>query len=55
MNWPTVFTILFALACLSTFACGYHKPWKNARIASAVVAVVAFILALVTASMTPHK
>lgn len=55
MNWPTVFTILFALACLSTFACAYHKQWKNGRIISAIVAVLSFMLALVSASMTATK
>jgi len=55
MNLPTIFTILFALACLSTFACGYQKHWKNARIVSAVVAVMSFILALVSASMSAPK
>ena len=55
MSLPTAFTVLFAVACLSTFAFGANKGWKNARVISAIVAVLSFILALVTASMTHAK
>lgn len=45
----TFFTVLFALACLATFLCGARKPWIRARVVSAVIAVLSFALALVTA------
>ncbi len=47
----TFFTILFALACFATFACGFREQWKNARIALVVTAIGSFALALVTASV----
>jgi hypothetical protein len=57
MNWPTIFTFLFAIACLSTFvfgAFGAKRQWQDARIASAVVAILSFFMALVTAQLTKH-
>lgn len=42
----TILVFIFALACLSTFLCGMNKQWKMPRIISAVVAIVAFLLAL---------
>jgi hypothetical protein len=42
----TVFVWLFAVACLSTFLFGMRKQWKYARIASAVIAILSFALAL---------
>ncbi|MBV8601278.1 MAG: hypothetical protein JO359_06915 [Candidatus Eremiobacteraeota bacterium] len=47
----TAFTFLFALACIATFAFGFQKSWKEARIVSVVVAIVAFFMALISASM----
>jgi hypothetical protein len=44
----TVFTFVFALACLTTFLCGLRERWRAARLASAVVAVLSFLMALVT-------
>lgn len=52
MNLITVFTFLFAIACLATFVFGARKQWRNARIVSAVVAIVSFLMALVTASVS---
>lgn len=54
MSLPTIFTFLFALACLATFAFGAFGPrrqWQDARIVSAVVAIMSFIMALVTATL----
>lgn len=48
----TVFTCLFAAACLTTLALGARKGWRNARIVSAVVAIVSFMMALFSASVT---
>lgn len=42
----TLFTIIFALACLATFALGYEKQWKTARIVAAMTAILSFLLAL---------
>lgn len=42
----TIFVFVFALACLGTFLFGMEKQWKDARIVSAVVAVVSFLMAL---------
>jgi len=49
MSFMTAFTVLFALACLTTFAAGAKKEWKTARIVSTVVAILAFFMALVSA------
>jgi hypothetical protein len=46
----TVFTIVFALACLATFLCAVRKEWTGARMTSAVIAIVSFFMALVTAA-----
>jgi VIT1/CCC1 family predicted Fe2+/Mn2+ transporter len=57
MSWPTIFTFLFALACLATFvfgAFGAKRQWQDARIASAVVAIMSFLMALLTASIGKH-
>ena len=51
MSLMTLFTVIFALACLTTIALGIEKSWKRARIISAVVAILAFFLALVSASV----
>lgn len=48
----TLFTVLFALACLATFACGVREQWKGARLGLALTAIASFILALVSASVT---
>ena len=42
----TLFTVLFALACLATFALGFEKRWKTARIIAAMTAILSFLLAL---------
>ena len=47
----TVFTFLFAFACLTTFAAGIRKEWKHVRIISMIVAILAFALALGAASL----
>ncbi len=44
----TVFTIVFALACLATFLCGVRKQWTSARLTSAVIAILSFLMALAT-------
>jgi hypothetical protein len=46
------FIVLFAVACLATFAFGARKQWKDARIISAVVAVLSFLSALITAQVS---
>jgi hypothetical protein len=46
----SVFVWLFAFACLSTFLCGMRKEWRMARIASTVIAILFFALALAAAS-----
>jgi hypothetical protein len=45
----TAFSILFAVATLATFALGLWPSLRNARIAAATVAVLSFLMALVTA------
>ncbi|MBV8151254.1 MAG: hypothetical protein JO101_03055 [Candidatus Eremiobacteraeota bacterium] len=45
------FVFLFALACIATLVFGAKKEWRDARIVSAVVAIVAFAMALVSASL----
>jgi hypothetical protein len=45
----TFFSILFAVATLATFALGLWPPLRNARITSATVAVLSFLMALATA------
>ncbi|MBV9440495.1 MAG: hypothetical protein JOZ24_10930 [Candidatus Eremiobacteraeota bacterium] len=49
----TAFTILFGVAIFVLFALGIYKgrQWTNARLAAAIVAVVAFALALATAKV----
>ena len=47
----TLFTVLFALACLATFLLGYEKQWKTARIIAATTAVLSFLLALAAAGV----
>ncbi|MBV8602488.1 MAG: hypothetical protein JO359_13070 [Candidatus Eremiobacteraeota bacterium] len=47
----TAFTFLFALACMATFALGIRKEWKNARRTAMVVAILSFLMALLSASM----
>ncbi len=47
---PTIFTFLFAFGCLGVILFGFRKQWKDARLASAVVALLSFLMALVTAS-----
>ncbi len=44
----TVFTFVFAFACLATFLCGVREQWRSARLASAVIAVLSFLMALAT-------
>lgn len=44
----TVFTFLFAFACLATFVFGVREQWKTARMTSAVVAIVLFLMALLS-------
>jgi hypothetical protein len=51
MSLMTLFTVIFALACLTTFALGFERAWKRARIVSTVVAILAFFLALLSASV----
>jgi hypothetical protein len=50
MSWMTIFTFLFAFACVTTLLLGLQKQWQRARVISAVVAIVSFIMALVSAS-----
>ncbi len=45
----TILIIIFALACLCTFLSGARKEWMSARLISAIVAVVSFLLALLLA------
>lgn len=47
----TIFTFVFALACLATFLCGVREQWRNARLAAATVAVLSFFMALLTVSV----
>jgi hypothetical protein len=42
----TILVFIFAGACLATFAFGFREEWKKARVISASVAVLAFLLAL---------
>lgn len=51
MSWMTIFTFLFAFACIATLLLGLVKQWQKARVISAVVAIVSFIMALVSASV----
>ena len=44
----TFFTIIFGLACLATFACGLRDEWKGARMFSATVAILSFLIALLS-------
>gem|GEM_PF-2169948 len=46
----TIFVVIFALSCLCAFLFGIRKQWKNARIASTVIAILAFALALAASS-----
>jgi hypothetical protein len=48
----TLFTFMFALGCLATFLCGLRKQWADFRLVSAGVAIVSFLLALLSAEMT---
>lgn len=45
----TIFTFLFALACVATFVLGVRKEWRSARLTALIVAVSSFFLALLTA------
>lgn len=47
----TIFTVVFALACLATFVCGVREQWRNARLISAATAILAFLLALLSTSV----
>lgn len=47
----TIFTFAFALACLATFAFGVRKQWRGARFISAAIAVLSFLLALLSTSV----
>lgn len=47
----TAFSILFAVAVFAMFVLGARKQWLRARIAVTVVAVLAFLLALLTAKV----
>jgi hypothetical protein len=47
----TFFVILFALGCLATFVCGVRKEWLGGRLIAAGVAVLSFLLALLTVSI----
>lgn len=44
----TIFTFVFALACLATFVCGARKQWKSARLTAVIVAILSFFLALLS-------
>ena len=44
----TFFTILFAVACFATFILGVRKQWTGARLISAGVAILSFLLALLS-------
>jgi hypothetical protein len=45
----TVFTFVFALACLATFLCGVRKQWSGLRLPFAVTAILSFLMALAVA------
>jgi hypothetical protein len=47
----TIFVFVFAFACLATFVLGARKQWTRARLASAVIAVLSFLMALLTVSV----
>jgi hypothetical protein len=47
----TVFTFLFAFACLATFLCAARKEWKGGRLIAALSAILSFMLALFSASV----
>jgi len=52
--FATIFTFIFALACFTTFLCALRKEWKDARLASAVIAILSFLIALLSAKPTVH-
>ena len=47
----TIFTFLFALACLTTIFCGVRKQWRDVRLASAIIAILSFLAALLSAKV----
>jgi len=47
----TVLVFVFAISCLATFALGARKEWHNGRLISATVAILSFLMALVSASV----
>ncbi len=47
----TVLVVIFAFACVGTFALGIRKEWKSLRILSTVIAIVSFALALAVSAM----
>ena len=47
----TIFVFVFAIACFTTFACAARKEWKDARLISAIVAVLSFLMALLFVSV----
>jgi len=44
----TIFIFVFAFACLATFLFGARKQWTRARLISAAVAVLSFLMALLS-------
>jgi len=48
----TLFTFLFAFACLATFLCGIRKEWAGARLPLAVIAILSFLIALLSVKTT---
>jgi hypothetical protein len=48
----TIFTFIFALACLAMFLLGMRKQWASARVAAALIAILSFLIALLSAKMT---
>jgi hypothetical protein len=47
----TIFVFVFAFACLATFVFGARKQWTRARLVAAVIAVLSFLMALLTVSV----
>jgi hypothetical protein len=41
----TLFTFVFAFACLATFLCGIRKEWSGARLPLALIAILSFLIA----------
>jgi len=48
----TLFTFLFASACLATFLCGIRKEWAGARLPFALIAILSFLIALLSVKTT---